>query len=256
MKKLFTTIVALGLVAGAANAQRVLDLKVDSIYAPYELNSTSTNTPFSLNVQCSNVGTDTIKAGDTTFWSLGLFGSDAKLIIAFPQPQSSNVVTPGRVLTMDVAPGDTFHFQASGAIAARANQTAQVIGQIRAYAINRTDGIGFDNDPETTNNAKAYVYTWYNAEKWPLSFENQEIEALTLYPNPTSGTVRLSNIIIGGETSTVHIYDLNGKEVYNKQVANGFADHTINTTTFENGVYIVKVESGSMVNTAKLIVNH
>lgn len=73
---------------------------------------------------------------------------------------------------------------------------------------------------------------------------------ITLYPNPASNIVTINHTPIG---SMLTITDITGKLVYNTAITN--SQHTINTTDFENGVYIIKVITDKAILNKKLIIN-
>ncbi|TNE81803.1 MAG: T9SS type A sorting domain-containing protein [Bacteroidetes bacterium] len=258
MKKLFTLFAAVA-ISSAAFAQRSVEFKLDSIYAPYELVSTAGGgTDFSVLFQCSNNGTDSIFAGDSIFYNFALYtaSSSPQFIGAHPYATSANVFGFGAVVTKDMGQGDTVFFTATGNLPFRANITLQVIGQGGVYLVNRSNGQDFSNDAVSANNRKAYIYTWYNAEKWPLSAENMELDAISVYPNPAVNTVTVKAPIAGGDVATVKVYDMKGQLVKTEQTAANAAEHNLNVADMNNGVYVVEVSSGDFIKTTKLVVNH
>ncbi len=258
MKKLFTLFAAVA-ISSAVFAQRSVDFKLDSIYAPYELNTPTTGgTPFSVVFQCSNNGTDSIFAGDSILYNFAIYSASSQptFIRAYPTEQNPNSFGFGTVLTKDLGPGDTVMFTATGILTVRATTTLQVIGQGGVYVLNRATGQDFSNDPVTTNNRRGYIYTWFNAEKWPLAVENMEVEALSLYPNPAVNTVTLKTPVAGAEVATVRVFDMKGQLVRTEQTASNAVEHNLNVADMTNGIYVVEVSSGSFIQTTKLVVNH
>lgn len=69
-----------------------------------------------------------------------------------------------------------------------------------------------------------------------------------MYPNPTSSLVNIATKTAG----TLTIVDINGKEVYRAEVANGV--QTIDASAFQSGMYMVTLQGATSAQTAKLIV--
>jgi hypothetical protein len=89
-----------------------------------------------------------------------------------------------------------------------------------------------------------------------ISVENVEVrEGFTIFPNPCKGSV---NIVLNGsssENSTLSIYNITGRNVYQQSLSNIFSiNHTINTSDFIPGLYFVKVQQQDNVFIQKLIV--
>jgi hypothetical protein len=70
------------------------------------------------------------------------------------------------------------------------------------------------------------------------------------YPNPASEVVTLEN---KGGTYDVAIFDIAGKQVYNKQNVSS-EKLVIKTTSFESGIYIISVTRDSITEKLKLVV--
>ncbi|MFT3920340.1 T9SS type A sorting domain-containing protein [Cloacibacterium sp.] len=78
-----------------------------------------------------------------------------------------------------------------------------------------------------------------------LSTTNVKQNSFALYPNPAKDFVTLNNLTKGSEVS---IIDMNGKLLFKTKAADTVL--TINTSSFANGVYLVKVNN----NVSKLVV--
>ncbi|NQY07250.1 MAG: T9SS type A sorting domain-containing protein, partial [Flavobacteriaceae bacterium] len=110
---------------------------------------------------------------------------------------------------------------------------------------------------ETTSKIYAGTYgrgLWISDAYDPLlSLNDNVFEQLTLYPNPASNTLN-----IDWNTSdevSVKIFDINGKQLhYSKGVSllNGF---DIDTSSYANGVYVVRINTVNAVTVRKLIIN-
>ena len=104
------------------------------------------------------------------------------------------------------------------------------------------------------NNAYLDNYVISVSEMEKIKTENN----LTIYPNPTNGSVYLKFPCEAGESPLIHVYDINGRlvksedlgKVYEKEVT-----HQIETSDMSQGIYIVKITGNSGIKRAsKLIV--
>lgn len=80
------------------------------------------------------------------------------------------------------------------------------------------------------------------------SFDNN----FKIYPNPSNGQINISTIIGVGEV-TITLTDLNGRKVFT-QVTELNDLVTLNATNLSAGIYVVQIEGGAYVHTAKLII--
>lgn len=92
--------------------------------------------------------------------------------------------------------------------------------------------------------------TW--AEVTPpatASLNDNNINGLTMYPNPLKGNTLYLTSTANAEMS-VQIFDILGKEVVNSNVIN----NTVNVSSLNSGVYIVKVTEEGKTATRKLVI--
>ena len=86
---------------------------------------------------------------------------------------------------------------------------------------------------------------------------NTGIQAAKLYPNPNKGTTTLELEVSQNNTQTsIHIFDLTGKVVYN-QIATlneGTQMIAIDTQSYNEGIYYVRVTTDSEVKIVKMVV--
>jgi len=73
-----------------------------------------------------------------------------------------------------------------------------------------------------------------------------------IYPNPSNGNVNIQPLLDFG-TGTIVIYDMNGREVYNKNTSlqNTVSLNVENLTT---GLYIIQINGADYNHTAKLVI--
>lgn len=91
----------------------------------------------------------------------------------------------------------------------------------------------------------------------PLGTDSKKLDAeVVVYPNPSSGSANVSIRHSKSADYTITVTDVLGRTVKTMQANNIVSsDLNLDLTTVSNGVYTVKVESGSGVNTQKLIIN-
>jgi hypothetical protein len=105
--------------------------------------------------------------------------------------------------------------------------------------------------PESALSAYRNTFQWrsfrsVNAYTTYLSTTETKNNLLKVYPNPAKDYVVISNISKG---ENISVYDLSGKILFQtKSPGNSL---NINTSSYKNGIYLVKVGE----NTTKIIVN-
>ena len=109
--------------------------------------------------------------------------------------------------------------------------------------------------------------TWYYTTSTPMvrmNFsnasinENSLLSAFNVAPNPASGNATISLAGKTGSSVAISIVDITGKEVYSSVVSslNGTATVDVNTSAFENGMYLVNVYSNGTKSSKKLVVRN
>lgn len=68
-------------------------------------------------------------------------------------------------------------------------------------------------------------------------------EALTIYPNPTSGTINI-NRVTAENTATVYVYNSMGQQVYSNEIKKGNHKQTIDLSSQSAGLYFISVKNG------------
>ena len=83
----------------------------------------------------------------------------------------------------------------------------------------------------------------------PLSLDNVNSNAFSLYPNPTNtGSVNITSNNTGD--MLVEVYDILGKRVKNQTLTN----NTLNVSSLKSGIYIVKITQNNASVTKKLVI--
>lgn len=129
------------------------------------------------------------------------------------------------------------------------------------YGINYTNFMDYSNDNcqfMFTNDQKARMITALQNCPFRVSLVSQSCEikkitmsdSITVFPNPTDGKVEIAAT---SPIRDVKVYNLLGEIVAYKNETD--RDLTIDLTGFTNGIYFVKVESGSYKKVQKIILN-
>lgn len=85
-----------------------------------------------------------------------------------------------------------------------------------------------------------------------LSVEDENFENFSIYPNPSNGNMSIS-VVNNIENAKVTIYDLSGRIVYAERMdISGTAN--INTGKLATGVYILKINNGTVDYSQKIII--
>ncbi len=257
MKKLFTLIIAGMALSTAANAQRSVDLSVDSIYSPTELQSGASGTSWIVNLNLKNNGPDQILTGDTIYMGFHIANLQGQVILGYPTQNPSQVAVAATA-TKDYAMGDTLHVvMPLSANGVTVNLSGYVAIQGSAYVRNRTDGMDFEGQSTNTNNSKLNIITWYNQGRWPVSVGQESADLLSIYPNPTTGFVTINFNLVDVENSTVlNVYDMKGQLVHTATSNPMEGEIALNTSGWNNGMYVVEMKAGQLTKKAKLVVSH
>ena len=87
----------------------------------------------------------------------------------------------------------------------------------------------------------------------PLSIEEDELkQALTIYPNPTSGSFNIKNMSLYNLEKVV-IYDISGRLISEYNMKNAARIKTINLIGISKGIYFLNIYSENVMITKKLI---
>ena len=114
------------------------------------------------------------------------------------------------------------------------------------YAMSETStgNIVFYGDGQfTTKATKLFEIQNTNA------IDNDDFTAVSIYPNPTSGYIQISN----AKDLNLNIYEINGKQIYHSKLSSNH--EKIDLSHLANGMYLVKIYFKDKVDTRKLIIN-
>jgi hypothetical protein len=105
----------------------------------------------------------------------------------------------------------------------------------------RPNGNGYDIGP----------YEYYKTDPVLNRNEINKEKSVQVYPNPTRGMVNIHTVDTE-EKISITIYTTSGKKVYSNPV---FTSSVINLSGLDNGLYLVKIFSGTKVTDIKLLKN-
>jgi outer membrane protein assembly factor BamB len=117
----------------------------------------------------------------------------------------------------------------------------------KLYALQTTaTGLQTGGWPMYARNAKHTS----NVDPIVLSTINNTIDGFSVYPNPVNnGEINITTAANG--TKSVQIFDVLGKQVYDKKIE---ANEKVKTSSLTPGMYILKVEENGNVATRKLLI--
>ena len=77
---------------------------------------------------------------------------------------------------------------------------------------------------------------------------------IVVFPNPASDKISLQSAVFRQQSTTVELYDLNGRKLLNKHIPAGSEEVKINVSGLKSGVYFCKVSTEKYSVTKKLII--
>ena len=89
--------------------------------------------------------------------------------------------------------------------------------------------------------------------------EPNSIKEISSYPNPSSNELNLSILLEKSNNVLVTVLDNTAKQVIQPQshsLPSGQQKITINTSTLENGIYFVRLQTENRISTHKFVVSH
>jgi hypothetical protein len=75
---------------------------------------------------------------------------------------------------------------------------------------------------------------------------------VTIYPNPIKDNLNINIKDFSGEVS-IQIIDINGREVFSKNINNYNTSNTLDLSAFSSGIYVLKL-NGEGLNYSKKII--
>src|SRR5690606_11686394 len=87
-----------------------------------------------------------------------------------------------------------------------------------------------------------------------VSVKKEFFDNLSVYPNPVTNILNISADLVSIADATVELYDVTGKLVYkNAELFYNTNSATIDISTLQPGVYMLKLQTDNTVQTVKII---
>ncbi len=253
MKKTLTLLL-LGL-ASFSYAQTNWAIK--SIKSPTEIQSTATGTSFDIIVECQNMGTKTIKAGDSITFSMLLIDlASSQILLQYP----ANAASGNRLITLateDILPDATYDlsFKNLNVSTYLLYSRAMRMG-VSSFIFNRSNPIV---DTDSSNNSNFIDLTWWNIDANGVSVNEVDFDNnVSVYPNPAKDVMNISVLKAEYAKTKIELVDMMGKAVLSEQMNSNFTKegYQLNVSGIENGLYFLKVTNGEEVSTTKVTISH
>ncbi len=84
--------------------------------------------------------------------------------------------------------------------------------------------------------------------------ETPAVDAISAYPNPAIDKITIAVPWKAQQTTPVDLYDVNGKVVASTNLQTGHWKTEMDLKAIHDGVYIVRVMNGGLINTVKVVV--
>ncbi|SDG79135.1 zinc-dependent metalloprotease [Winogradskyella thalassocola] len=116
----------------------------------------------------------------------------------------------------------------------------------------------FDSTVDNTSSVinSVTIEVCENSVEAVLSVQDNELDQLSIYPNPNNGEFNIHFNPKSGEDISVAVYDIRGRSIYTKNYNNvSRFDETIQLNNAQSGVYLLTIMDGSQKVTKKIIVD-
>lgn len=251
MKKVLLT-AAFALVAAFSYGQVTIDWSIDQIAAPTSFTSSSTTgTTVTYDLVAKNLGTDSAKIGDTVLYQMAIIDASSNVVVIAPASGQFYF----KLLTKNMASGDTLHIKGQFTFLKWVSASQNVTFGAISHIVQRGRGLNFEGTSTSTNNTKTAAAIWYNPQGWPVSVANPAVSSAAVYPTVCNAKFNVTlQILSTNESASISLYDMTGRLVTSQTLAPGKTNAEVSTDCLANGTYIVKVQSGAMEQTTRVIV--
>jgi hypothetical protein len=168
-------------------------------------------------------------------------GNDGSMSICKNEPTGLLSALGGTITT-----GGTW-FDSNGTPLPSSNIGAGVMSIAGTYNFSYVVGNGV-----CKNDSSIVTVTVLNTCDW-LGIDDMTVESLTVYPNPTSDRIYISNTASANDFELI-LMDVNGRVIYSDAKATiGTQAYEINMVNVENGVYLVKLTKGNSTQMVRVV---
>ncbi|MEI7595388.1 MAG: Omp28-related outer membrane protein [Bacteroidota bacterium] len=94
------------------------------------------------------------------------------------------------------------------------------------------------------------THDWFHGIISGIEYNNALNNLFPAYPNPANESITIP-LLEGTEKSHLQIFDNTGRVVYSETIENNNASTTVNTSNFENGIYLYRLTDNSTSNYTK-----
>ncbi|MFN3342784.1 MAG: T9SS type A sorting domain-containing protein [Flavobacteriales bacterium] len=84
--------------------------------------------------------------------------------------------------------------------------------------------------------------------------ENEKLQHLKIFPNPTSGIFRIEGVYSTEENIIIEVFDMTGRCVYSNSIVTANQSIQLNLSTYENGLYSIRISTVSASTTKSLVI--
>jgi hypothetical protein len=106
-----------------------------------------------------------------------------------------------------------------------------------------------------TENATLPIVCWESCEACVASVNENEMDAVQVYPNPVSDELQINLSLNASNTAVMNVIDASGRIVMQKQL-NNMSRIVVDTKTLNDGFYFIQVVNEGTVMTKSFVVQH
>lgn len=246
MKQFYITIACL-ILAGSAFAQRTIDLSVEEIIEPTQIDEKQ---PITVKWVLRNLGPDELKATDTIVFQIGINQNQLR----------TNLLA--RVVPRNVAMNDSIRLSFGLNALTGWDQSFSSNTCVYSIGINRgSDSIKIESGTGADDNTLCKDVDFIVEQGWGVGIDEVtfDVNNISIQPNPANREVTIGFINPELATTSVNVYDVTGKlveNVVNESLPWGKYSYSLNVEEWNPGVYFITVNTGSSKITKKFVVRH
>jgi len=127
------------------------------------------------------------------------------------------------------------------------------------YQADMEPGLAVRGDEDSyTDNYIYYINVPKDEVGTDIGFEeNANISNVAIYPNPASSYATIEMNLTSSQNVNINVFNMIGQSVYSKtynNLSSGNQNFTLNTASYNSGIYFISIEAGDSKVTRKLIV--
>ena len=223
------------------------------------VNLSNTNGDFNTEIYFSEFSSLGLDPG----YDATLFGGNAPSFSIYSELVEENMGLPFAIQGV----GETDYEDVTIALGVNANQGEQIVFSMTENTIPSTVDVYLDDNllnNSTLLNSSDYVLTpntnlsgsgrfYLRFNDSALSSPENDIEDISIYANQQNRSIVISGQLL--EDTVAHVYDIQGRLVTSKELNSNSILQTIEVNTLSTGVYVVRLSSGNLKRTEKIILN-